>query len=122
VVASVSVNGRLTFTQTSRYSTVPEARAEALAAAFGDQAARYFKPTLSISLKAASANNEAVLTRLIEALGGDFFQANFDVKRDYLVDASFHNDYSTKPEVQAIAQPFIDEQTIRPYSPSLKIS
>ena len=121
VLPSVSVNGALTYTQQCRYSAVPEERAEALAAAFGDAMDRYFKPTLKIELKTASANDEAVLTKLVEALGVDFFQAHFGVKRDLLVQDAFHNDHSTRPEVQAAAQPFIDEQTIRPYSPSLKI-
>ena len=121
VLASVTVNNRLTYTQTCRYSTVAEERKEALADAFGDAFGRYFADTLAISLKRESANDEAVLSRLIDALGGDFFAEHFEVKRDLLVQEAFHNDYSIRPEVQAIAEPFIDEQTIRPYSPSLKI-
>jgi hypothetical protein len=122
VISSVSVNRRLTFTQTSRYSTVPEARKEALAEAFGDSFGRYFQSTLAISLKRQSANDEQVLTELVSALGPEFFQAHFDVRRDLLVQDAFHNDFTTRSEVQELAQPFFEEQTIRPYSPSLKVS
>ena len=121
VLPSISVNSRLTYTQTGRYSTVPEARKEALQSAFDSTFGRYFHDTLAISLKPTSANNEAVLIRLVETLGPEFFAAHFDVKRDLLVQEAFHNDYSTRADVAEVAQPFIDEQTIRPYSPSLKI-
>jgi hypothetical protein len=39
-----------------------------------------------------------------------------------LVQDAFHNDFTTRSEVQELAQPFFEEQTIRPYSPSLKVS
>jgi hypothetical protein len=121
VVASVSVNSKLTFTQTCRYSAVPEERGDAMAAAFGPEFDRYFKPTFTITLKPTSANNEAVLNELIARLSPEFFAANFDVKRQLLVQEAFHNSFSVNPAVQAIAQPFIDEETIRAYSPSLKV-
>ena len=122
VISSVSVNRRLTFTQTSRYSTVPETRKEALSEVFRDSFGRYFESTLSISLNRASANDEYVLTQLVSALGADFFREHFEVRRDLLVLSAFHNDYTTRSEVQELAQPFFEEQTIRPYSPSLKVS
>jgi hypothetical protein len=121
VIASLSVNNRLTFTQTCRYSNVLQERGDALREAFGESFARYFADTLSISLKRESANDESVLTKLVESLGGEFFAANFDVRRDLIVKDAFHNDYSCRPEVTELAQPFLDEQTIRPYAPSLKV-
>ncbi len=121
VVSSVSVNGILTFTQTCRYCNVPQERKDALAEAFPATFDRYFSDTLQIGLKKESANNEVFLTKLLDALGEDEFSAHFDVRRDLVVNDAFHNDYSTRAEVQAVAQPFMDEQTIRPYAPSLKI-
>lgn len=121
VLSSVTVNGLLTFTQTSRYCNVAEERREALEAAFGENFGRYFADTLTISLKKDAANDERVLSRLLEAIGPEYFAEVFDVRRDLAVRDVFHNEYCTRADVQAIAQPFMDEQTIRPYSPSLKI-
>ena len=121
VLSSVSVNGVLTFTQTSRYCNVAEERREALEMAFGDNFPRYFADTLAISIKKDAANDERVLEKLLELIGPEFFAEVFDVRRDLIVKDVFHNEYSTRADVQAIAQPFMDEQTIRPYSPSLKI-
>ncbi len=121
VLASVSVNGILTYTQTCRYSNVAEERRDALEQAFGESFDRYFADTLAIGLKKDAANDERVLEKLLEMIGDEFFAEVFDVRRDLAVKEAFHNDYTTRPEVQAIAQPFIDEQTIRPYAASLKI-
>jgi hypothetical protein len=121
VLSSVSINGILTFTQTCRYSNVAEERKGALTEAFNGSFDRYFADTLAIGLKKESANDESVLCKLLESLGQDFFAEHFDVRRDLIVKDAFHNDYSTREEVQAIAEPFIDEQTIKPYAPSLKI-
>ena len=122
VLASVSLNNKITFTQTCRYSKVPEARQEAIAEAFGEDTDRYFKTTLSLGLKSDSANDEAVLTKLVESLGTEFFSTHFEVSRDLLVQDAFHNDYCTRKEVQERAEEFIEEETIRPYSPSLKVA
>lgn len=122
VCPSLLINQKLTYTQQCRYSIVPEERSADLAAAFGPNYARFFRPTLAISLKKDSANNESVLTRLVEALGADFFAAHFDVKRDLLVQETFHHEFSCRKEVQVVAQPFMDEETIRAYSPSLKVT
>lgn len=122
VAPSVLVNGKLTLTQTCKYCVVPQERAEDLAAAFGDDFDRFFRQTLGISLKPDSANNPEVLTALIERLGPEFFQEHFAVRRDLVVTDVFHNAYTTKPDVQETAKPFLDDQTIRPYAPSLRIS
>jgi hypothetical protein len=121
VLPSVTVNNRLTYTQTCKYSNVPEERKESLQDAFGDTFELYFADTLSIGLKKEAANNEEVLEKLLEALGPEFFAMHFDVKRDLVVQEAFHHDYSVRVEVQETAQPFLDEETIRPYSPSLKV-
>lgn len=122
VIASIGINNRLTLTQTCKYCVVPEERADDLQAAFGERYEKFFKPTLSIALKAESANNEDVLAALVDAVGAEFIEANFDVRRDVVVQEAYHIAYSTDENVQAIAQPFMDDQVIRPYTASLKIT
>lgn len=77
---------------------------------------------MKIALKPESANNEAVLTKLIDTLGAEFFQAHFDVSRPLLVTEQFHHDYTTRSDVQRVAQPFLDEETIKPHAPGLRLS
>lgn len=121
-VAIVAGAVRLTMTQTKQYSKVPEARTADLKAAFGEQYERFFTATMAIGLKPESANNNDVLTALIEKLGPVFFAQHFAVTRDLEVAEAFHNAYTTDASVQAIAKPFIDDQTIKPYSPSFKVA
>jgi hypothetical protein len=121
--ATVTGDGqrKITFTQTSRYSNTPEARMDALRERFGPIADDYFKMTLTISLKKDSANAEEALQYLVERVSPEWFMLNFDVKKEFVVQPRFHTDYTTRPEITQIAEPFIQEETIRPYSPSLKV-
>lgn len=122
VLSSVKVNGTLTFTQQSRYTPVPQEATDQLKEAFGDDFSRYFVPTLEIKLNDASANNAEVLKFLLDKLGPETFQKHFTVRRDLLVQPVFHNEYTTRADVQETASPFMMDNTIKPYAPSLKVS
>lgn len=122
VVASISVNGRITATQQCRYSAIPEDAAGELEAAFGDDADRFFDTTLKIGLNRESANDEAVLRVLVERLGPEFFQQHFEVSRDRLVRPAFHAAYSTDPAVRKTAAPFVEGAVIRPAKMSFRVS
>jgi hypothetical protein len=120
-LTSMTVNGRLNFIQKNQYTNVPEERADDLAAAFGEQFEQLFRPTLKISLLERSANNEAVLETLLTKLGPEFFAEHFAVKRDLVVQKTFHERYCTDPQVQALAKPFVEDRTVRAYKPTLTV-
>lgn len=120
-LSSVSVNDRLVLTQQNRYSVVPGAAADDLREAFGAQYEKFFKATFAISLKPESANNEAVLNELMERLGDEFVAEHMLISRDLIVDKAFHAAYLLDDAVAAAADPFLAEQTIKPYSASLKV-
>lgn len=122
VVPSVSVNNRLTFTQMRRWSKVPAEHAAELNEVFGDDADRFFQSTLSIGLSKSSANDEAVLQKLVDALGPEFIGQHFEISRDMEVTEAFHNAWSTDASVQEKAQPFLDSEILRIASSSLKVS
>jgi len=121
VMPSITVNGRLTFTRDRRYSLVVQERRDDLLDTFGEKFKTYFAETLAISLKPEAAANETVLAEMIEKLGPEFLAQHFDIRRDMSVTEAFHHGYSTDPIVREQAKPFIDDQTIKPYAPSLKI-
>lgn len=121
-LSSASVNGRLTFTHQNRYSTIPEDRAPAVRKAFGDKADDFFDECFKLSLTEGAANDESVLQTLFDKLGEDFVQKHFVVSRDIKVTAAFHNALWTDRDVQEKAAPFLSDQTIKPASPSLKVS
>jgi hypothetical protein len=113
---------KLTMTQQNRYSAIPQERAAAVREAFGKEFEVYFAETFAISLKDESANDEAVLRHTIEALGAEFIARHFDIRRDLAVRPTFHPAYLTRPEISAAAKPFLDDQTIKPYKASLKVT
>lgn len=121
VESSVSINGKLTMTRSSAYSKVPAEREDALRAAFGEKFDSYFKADLVIALTPDAATDEGFLGRLMEALGEDFEQ-KFTVTRSIKPTEQYHNDVTLDPAVEAAAQPFIDEQVIKPFAASLKIA
>lgn len=120
VHASIGVNDRLTFTLPRKYSVVPQEHAEDLEKTFGDDYSRYFDAQLAIGLAPGAANDEAVLAKLIELVGAEFFQANFEVRRDLKVTEAFHKDWSTKTAVQETAAPFFADHRLKMNKASLK--
>ena len=115
-------------TVTSRYCKIPnetdahKARLEQLADVFGDDYPRYFKESLDITVNSEAVNEDFIAgfyTLLSEHYGDDFAKF-FVVKQEFLPTKAFHNDYTLKADVQAKAQPFIEDDTLRGYSPSVK--
>lgn len=120
-VSTVVLNDLLTVTVQNRYSAVPEDQRTAVEAAFGPMFPQFFEATFAIALKPGSANDEAVLAHMIEALGAEFITTHFDIRRDLKVRPTFHDAYSTSRELQETAQPLFASQIIKHASPTIKV-
>ena len=123
----------VTVTQTSRYCRLPDekpeqqARRDELLAAFGDDAPRYFAEQLEVTLADGAADRDDYQAFLAEYVGvlighfGERFAQWFKVTRSFAPTQAFHNDYALRPDVEAKARPFVDDETIKPYAPSVKV-
>ena len=120
--SSIRVNDVLLMTQKCQYSKIPADRLPELGEAFGDDSERYFIPRLNITLTPEASANEADLGKLIRALGPDEFRRVFKVERWAEVSETFHSDFTLRPEVQETALPFVDEEVIRSYKPTLRLA
>lgn len=117
---SCRLNGKVTFVTTSRYSAVNPDDLPELRKVFGKDTDRYFQDTLAIGLTPAAAGNEAILKRLLDAFGDEFGDV-FTVKNTAVVTEEFHRDLAMKPAIEKKAQPFLDDDRIKPYSPTVRI-
>lgn len=113
---------KLTFTMQNRYSAVPGEHVPALQDAFGEKYPLYFKSAFELKLNETSANDEAVLTELIEKVGQEFLAKHFAIKQVVKVQEALHNAITVQSDVRAVAQPFLDQEIIKPASPSLKVA
>lgn len=116
------VNGKLAMTQKCQYSAVPMEAMPALQEAFGAEAGRYFVEKTELALTPAAVADKEVLRALIAALGPARFAECFTVKKSVAVTETFHHDFTLKPEVEAKARDFMDQDIIKPYKPSLKVA
>lgn len=114
--------GNGTMTVTNNYSTINPDEGEALAESFGDNYPTYFRRHIELSVNKESANDDAFLAELIGLVGVEFFQKHFAVKHGIKVTDAFHSAMLLDGAVREKAQPFIDGQVIKPYSPSIKLA
>lgn len=114
--------GNGTMTVTNNYSTINPDEGEALAEAFGDNYPTYFRRHIELAVNKESANDDDFLAELVGLVGADFFQKHFAVKHGIKVTDAFHTAMSLDRTTRDKAQPFIDGQVIKPYSPSIKLA
>lgn len=116
-------------TTTSRYcaiaqeSEAQQARLAELQAAFGDDAPLYFRERLEVTPTEEALGDEDFLAGFVGLLMehyGEKFDALFKTKQSFTPTKAFHEAYTLRGDVQAKAQPFVDDQTIKGYAPSVK--
>lgn len=112
--------GKGVITITTNYSTIDTEDGPKLDAVFGEDTG-YFKRHIELSVSKEASNNDDFLDELLEKVGVEFFQKNFVVKHGIKVTEAFHSAYMLNPAVREKAQPLINAQVIRPYSPSIRL-
>ena len=120
VESTISLNGKLKMTAKNQYSKIDMAHADKLREVFGEAFPQYFHVNTDMKLTEKAADDETILTQIIEAIGAENFQAWFDATQHIAVTESFHTDLTLKPAVEALAAPLIQNEIIKPYSPSFK--
>lgn len=114
--------GKGTMTVTNNYSTINADDGDTLAEAFGDNYPTYFRRHIELSVNKEAANDDAFLADLVGLVGAEFFQKHFAVKHGIKVTDAFHAALALDHTAREKAQPLIDAQVIKPYSPSIKMS
>lgn len=120
-LSSITI-GKGKMTVVNNYSIIELTEAQNLADCFGSEYATYFKPYTELSVNKESANDPVVFNTLIEKLGAEFFEAHFKLKEGLKVTEALHVAINTNALVRDAAQSFIDQQVIKPYSPSIKLA
>lgn len=120
-LSSVSL-GKGTMTVTNNYSLIDADEGDALSHAFGEQFSMFFRRSIEMSVSKDVSNDDDFIKDLVERVGVDFFQKYFVVKSGLKVTDAMHAALSLDEGVREIAQPFIDGQVIKPYSPSIKLA
>lgn len=125
IVSTIEIQAggrKMAYTLQNSYSAVPIEQKPRLEEMFGAEVSRYFVDHLEISIKPDSAVDEQFLSELMLAVGQENFDKHFSVKCSMKVTESFHQAYLTDEAFRAQVQPLVDDQTIKPRSPSLKVS
>lgn len=120
-LSSVSL-GKGTLTVTNNYSLIDADEGDALSHAFGEQFPMFFRRSIEMSVSKDVSNDDDFIKDLVQRVGTDFFQKYFVVKMGLKVTDAMHAALSLDEGVREIAQPFIDGQVIKPYSPSIKLA
>lgn len=132
VISTVRLSGggvSCDVTQSSRYCKVPNetpaqlARVEQLRETFGDDFGRYFRERLDVTPTEGALADEDFLAGFVALLMehyGERFAALFSTTQTFTATRAFHDEYTLRPEVEAKAQPFIEDETVKPYAPGVK--
>ena len=132
VLATVRLSGggvSCDVTQGGRYCRVPDetpaqlARLAQLREAFGDDFGRYFRERLDVAPAEGAAADEEFLAGFVGLLMGHYgerFAALFSTTQTFTATRAFHEDYTLRPDVEARARPFVEDETVKPYAPSVK--
>lgn len=119
-------------TTTSKYCKLDPAKAPAIKAALIEadfeeaQADLYFAEQLDLGITDAGKDDAGYQDFLVELVGvlsekyGDRFTHWFKVTQEFAPTKAFHEAYSINPKLRAAVQPFVDDETIKGYAPSLK--
>ena len=120
VHSSVKVNGKIIVSTKNAYSAVDPAVVPQLEEIFGEDSKKYFKEKMKIALNDKALNDEAIIKKLVDAVGEENINEYFDVKQVVEVSDSFHTDRSTDPKVASKAQAAIEQGMIRPYKAAVR--
>jgi hypothetical protein len=124
--SSVKVNNGadsvVTVSVQNRYKEIPTDSWSELEAVFGeDDTERHFASKTTIVLTDAALNDNAILAKLVAAVGEEQFQTYFDVKQFVAPTNAFHEARATDPEVGKKAQKLIDSGVLQPYKSAVKV-
>ncbi len=124
VEASIVVNGLVTVAQKNQFSLIDPAHRPALDEAFGEDAKRYFIDSMDVAFTDEVTGDEQALRSLVGALmsvlGAERFKASFKVTRRVKVSEAFYIDWTLNPDVAAKADPLIQSEIIKPYTPTVR--
>jgi hypothetical protein len=118
--SSVKVDGKITVSVANKYSPIDPSDNGQLEDAFGDDKAHLFKDVTEISLTDAALSDQAILQKLINAVGAENFQNYFEVKQFIKPTDALHEGRSTNPDVAKKANKLIDAGILRPVKASVK--
>lgn len=120
-LSSIKV-GKGTMTVTNNYSLIDASNQEALQEAYGVNYDAYFRRSIELSVNKESSNDDTFLNDLLTMVGPEFFQRHFVAKTGIRVTDALHTAIALDAKVREATQPFLDQQVIKPYSPSLKLA
>ena len=92
--ASITINGKIRFTQQGKYSNIGSEHIEALEEEFGDDAEQYVKVNSGVSIKSSVLSDKEKLQELIEAVGQDRFKDFFEITKTFAVLPMLHEKLS----------------------------
>jgi hypothetical protein len=121
----------LTVTQQARYCAIKtetepqQQRLAELQAAFPNDHERYFANVIDVKLTDAAAADPQFLGGFVDLLmqhyGEEGFSRYFTVTSTFTPTKAFHEAYVLNPQVQAIAEPWLEDESVRPYKATVKL-
>jgi len=119
--SAVKVNGKVTVSVQSRYSSIDPETEDEIKEIVGDKYDEFFKEQTAVSLTPAALADEELLGKLMEAVGEDF-ERYFKVSQSITPTRAFHEQRATSQDVGELYGKLQDEGLVKPYKPSVKRS
>jgi hypothetical protein len=123
-------NASVSITQQCRYCDIKTEdpgqakRLEQLKAALGSSFSKYVASEMSVSLSDAALADQTFLRGFVklmmESYGAEEFGKRFVIKKALTPTKEFHRDYALDETLYAAVKPFMDDDTIRAFKPSVK--
>jgi CxxC motif-containing protein len=121
-LTTVILNGKLAISKSKRYSPVTKEALPELNEIFGENAKRFFKTRMDVSVKDEWLKSDEKAQELIDAIGAENVQKFFNIKTSVVVTDAFHTERSTNQDVAVKAKKAIDEKLVKPYKAAVKLA
>jgi hypothetical protein len=118
--SSVKINGKITVSVQSRYTTIDTDHEEKIREVVGDKYDEFFKEDTKVSLKPSLLEDEDAMGKIIDAVGEENFERFFDVKQSIVPTRAFHEQRSTNKEIREMFEELNDEGIVKPYKAAVK--
>jgi len=92
--ASITINGKIRFTQQGKYSNIDPEQIGEIEEEFGDDVSQYIAVKSGVAVKSEVLGNKEKLQELIEAVGQDRFNDFFEITKSYAVQPMLHEKLS----------------------------
>ncbi len=119
VIATICLNGAVQVQCINKYSAIPGTLEEHCRDVMGPSFDKYLTETLGVTVRSDGVD---MLQQLLDAVGPDRFREWFQITKTLHATAALHADLATDAAVYEQLRPLLEDRTLVPQSPTVKLA